>query len=262
MNLAFAIPSYRREKEIKEKTLATLSRLEVPSDLITVFVANEEEYKLYSQELDGEVRVVIGRLGIGEQRKFINNYYDEGTRIVSLDDDVKLIRKNDNKVVELDEPLVPLVTKVFDLCDSLSLKFWGIPDTANGFFMKHEWVSGLRGTCGAFFGEYARLSETQSSLSHSEDLEKTLLHYRLFGGILRLNDISVKQKRLAKGGVNAHLGGVKNRFEVYREVTDQLIGQYPDLVSSVNPDNPEKGLTKVKLKTTGRYPSLLKCASA
>jgi len=258
-DLVFAIPSYKRETEVSEKTLKTLAQLEVPMEMVTVFVANPEEFSRYREKLPDSVSIVTGELGIGCQRRFINNFFAEGTRIVSLDDDVSIIRKDGAKITELDEPLIPLVKKAFNLCDSVGLKFWGIPDTNNGFFMKHEWVTGFRGICGAMFGEYAQVPEVQSLLPHSEDLEKAILHYLKFGGILRLNDISVKQKRLADGGVNAHFGGKTERMEVYRNITEELVKRYPELVKMVNEDKPEKGLTKIKNKTTGRYQSQLTC---
>jgi hypothetical protein len=260
-NLVFAVPSYRRSEEVSQKTLNTLEKLGVPFDMVTIFVADEEDRLKYTERVPLLVKVVVGELGIGNQRRFINSYFEAGTRIVSLDDDVSIIRKNEAKITELDEPLISLVTKAFDLCDSAGLKFWGIPDTNNGFFMKHEWVTGFRGICGAMFGEYAQIPETQSLLPHSEDLEKAILHYLHFGGILRLNDVSVKQKRLADGGVNAHSGGKDQRMKIYREVTEELVGKYPDLLGLVNEDRPEKGLTKIRNKTTGRHPSQLSCCS-
>ena len=259
IDLVFAIPSYRRATQVSEKTLKNLEKLEVPMEMVTVFVANEEEFSLYREKLPDSVSIVTGELGIGFQRRFINNYFPKGSRIVSLDDDVSLIRKDQAKTTELDEPLIPLVERAFDLCDSTGLKFWGIPNTSNGFFMKHDWVTGFRAICGTMFGEYSQIPETQSLLPHSEDLEKAILHYLHFGGILRLNDISVKQKRLADGGVNANFGGKLERLEGYKKITEDLVKKYPDLIRMVNEDNPEKGLTKVKNKTTGRYPSQLAC---
>jgi hypothetical protein len=256
-NLQFAIPSYKRAKKVQAETLQTLTDLSVPGEIITVFVADKEEEKEYRDCLGKSVNIVVGFLGIGNQRKFINEYYKKGTRIVCLDDDVRIIRKNANKVVPLTEPLVGLVTRAFDLCDDLGLKFWGVPNTNNGLFMKHQCVSGIRAICGVMYGEYAQIAETQSTLPHSEDLEKALLHYVHFGGILRLDDVSVKQKKLAEGGVNAYSGGKENRFKIYRETVDVLLDRYPDLVRLVNEDDPGKGLTKIRNKTTGRYASLL-----
>lgn len=253
----FAIPSLGRHETIGLQTLATLDRLGVSNDQVFVFVADEEERGRYAQHCDCEL--IVGEHGVGRQRTIINAYFPEGTRIVSLDDDVELIRKNDSKVCPLDQPLLGVATRAFDLCDEVGAKFWGVPDTTNGFFMRHSAVFGLRGVCGAMYGEYGSIPDTQSPLNHSEDMEKTFLHYQKFGGIVRLDDISCKQKRLAPGGVVQNMGGKEERLAHYVEVTEMLLKKYPNLVAAKekNWDKPEKGLTRVKVKTTSRHPSVL-----
>ena len=100
-----AIPSYKRWEEITKKTLPTLKRGKVDKNKIHVFVANKTEEKLYKDKLDPNTydKIIIGRKGLVQQRRFISQYFPEGTMIVSLDDDIqKVIRltKND-KLTEL-----------------------------------------------------------------------------------------------------------------------------------------------------------------
>ena len=70
-----AIPSYDRAETLLKKTLNTL--VNIPNDLITIFVANEEQYEIYRQYIK-DYKIVIGKLGITNQRIFIKNYYKEG----------------------------------------------------------------------------------------------------------------------------------------------------------------------------------------
>ena len=252
----FAIPSLGRSLGISDQTLKTLKNLDVPESSIYVFVVEEEEH-LYKENVPTDINVVVGELGVGNQRTFINNYFETGTRCVIMDDDVQIIVKSENKVRVLEEPLLPLIDKAFQLCDEVGAKMWGVCNTTNGFFMNHSSVFGLRMPYGAFSGEYAQDPDTQSRLPHSEDMEKGIKHYLKYGGYVRFNDVGVKQTRYADGGVNQVCGGKEKRMEVYKECSDYMIKTYPDLVKPSGKEDPSKGLTKIKLKTVSRHPSIL-----
>ena len=62
----------------------------IPKQNIYVFVANQEEYDLYNTTLDPTTynKLVIGKPGIKEIRNFMANYFDEGQKIVYMDDDI------------------------------------------------------------------------------------------------------------------------------------------------------------------------------
>lgn len=79
-----AIPSYSRSDIIKNKTLNTLERFNIPKSLIYIFVV-QEEYDLYNS-LD--YNVIVGNKGLINQRKFIENYFNENELIICIDDDI------------------------------------------------------------------------------------------------------------------------------------------------------------------------------
>lgn len=253
-DIQFAIPSYKRSDQIREKTIQTLEELQVPKSRVSVFVADEEERVRYASQLP-DYNLVVGELGIGNQRTFINSYYD--VPYVSLDDDVTLVQKDGNRVKPFTGNLYELAERAFNLCDEVGAKMWGVPETDNGFFMKHQTVHGLRACTGCLMGEYGGLPEVQSRRDHTEDLEKCLLHYIKYGGFLRLDDLTTKQKRYSSGGVLEHLGGKESRLEVYRKSVLDMVKLYPEILQYKEKEDPTKGMTKVKVKTSGRYPSLL-----
>lgn len=255
----YVIPSYQRAEIVREKSLPQLNRLGVASNEVTVFVASEEEKHTYRNFLSEEVTIVVGELGIGRQRKFINKYFPEGDRIVSVDDDVELVQKSDNKVKPLELPLPELSHRAFSLCEKTGTRFWGTVTSSNGFFQKHQVIHGLRDCTGGLFGEYAQETDCHSSLDSCEDSEKILLHYVKYGGILRLDDVCGKNSYYSDGGVNAYYDGKENRLKDYLRNLEILVDKFPDLVSikTQNLAKPEKGLTKIKLKTVSRLPSIL-----
>ena len=105
-----AIPSYKRSKTIK--TLAFLKSVPYPSDKITIFVANDEEAQLYTQDVPKHLygKIVVGVKGLTEQRNFITAYYPEDIIYIGMDDDVKKIDSN--------LPFLTLIQNAVDLLNT------------------------------------------------------------------------------------------------------------------------------------------------
>ena len=126
MDYKIAIPSYKRHDTLKKKTLVMLKEYKTPTKLIHIFVADSEEAKIYKETLEPGTygKIIVGKPGIKEIRNFMANYFEEGEKVVYLDDDItKLWRcitkgdpknKKDNKLVKL-ESLDKFVRDAFKL---------------------------------------------------------------------------------------------------------------------------------------------------
>jgi hypothetical protein len=77
-----------------------------------------------------------------------------------------------------------------------------------------------------------------------EDYEQSILYYLKDGGVLRFNDIAIKTKFLAKGGLG------EDRFERNRLSANYLKKKYPDLVTIFHRKNM---MTEVRLHTRKKY---------
>ena len=109
VNYVVAIPTYKRYDEVTTKTLPTLKRGKVDKKRIYVFVANKTEEKLYREKMDPDTyhKIVVGKKGLVPQRRYISQYFPEGTKIVSMDDDVQnmiQLKRDDSlkKIANLD----------------------------------------------------------------------------------------------------------------------------------------------------------------
>ena len=91
MSYVVAIPSYNRADSIVDKTLSYLLKGGVSSSKISIFVANKSQEKMYKSAIPETMysEIVVGKLGIANQRKFISKWFDEGQYIISIDDDVE-----------------------------------------------------------------------------------------------------------------------------------------------------------------------------
>ena len=105
MDYVVAIPSYKRHETLKKKTLKVLKEYKIPNNIIYVFVADEPEHELYNKTLDKDSynKLIIGKPGIKEIRNFMANYFDEGQKIVYMDDDIGKIWKCVNDIQPYDK---------------------------------------------------------------------------------------------------------------------------------------------------------------
>ena len=131
-----AIPSYKRPELISEKTLAMLKHYKIPHSKITIFVADEEEKKLYEEAIpEGTVKdIVVGILGIDKVRNFILDYYPKGKHIVMIDDDIRGLNQKAgvNSVKPLDS-LIGLIERGFELATAEKCSLWGVYPVNNAY---------------------------------------------------------------------------------------------------------------------------------
>lgn len=207
-----AIPSYNRSQLIIDKTLSTLKKLNIPSNLINIFVANKKEFVEYKNVIPKELynNIIIGKLGLKNQRNFINNYYPEGTWLVQMDDDIDdiMIISNlkdysvkNNKIKKKCRHLISIpnlynfITNAFKICKNKNLYLWGVYPIANAYFMNPIIREDLRFIVGPFWGCIVRhLSNLKISLDEKENVERSLLYYKNDGGVIRFDYVAVKTK--------------------------------------------------------------------
>jgi hypothetical protein len=253
-----AIPSYNRPNEIVKKTLKTLRDGRVNKNSIYIFVADDNERKKYEDIVPKELygKIVVGKLGIANQRIFIKHYFKENQQVVSIDDDVEALFKMTGKPTDPggvsprnSEPAKLIkITNVdkffkdaFDRLKKEKLFIWGIYPVRNPFFMKNNVTTGLKFIIGALYGFIVRKTtelEPSTNAEGKEDYEQSILYYKKDGGVLRYNNVTIKTKFLAKGGLG------QDRFEMNKKAAEYLKKTYPELVTIFNRKN---GMTEIKL---------------
>ena len=91
--MKYIIPTLKRASIIKNRTLALLKRYGIKPENIYLFCVGEEgDISNYKSVLHGEgYNIIQGKKGIGLQRNFMSEYFEEGEALVTLDDDVEEI---------------------------------------------------------------------------------------------------------------------------------------------------------------------------
>jgi hypothetical protein len=240
-NYVVAIPSYNRHNEIIEKTLTTLLDGGVNKNKIYIFVANKTQEKLYSNVVPKTLynKIVVGKIGIANQRVFISNYFPVNKYIISLDDDVEELQilKGD-KLVKLRD-LDGFFKDAYKILKKEHLFIWGVYPVRNAFFMYNTISTDLKFIIGVTFGYINRkLKELVPKAEGKEDIEQSILYYLLDGGVVRFNNIVPKTKFNAPGGLGT------DRQEMNKKAAEYLKHKYPDIVTIFHRKN---GMTEVRL---------------
>jgi hypothetical protein len=244
-----AIPSYKRHEAIKEKTLATLMRYGIPASKITVFVANKEEEALYKTSLDPRTygKIVVGVKGMHDIRNFITGYYPIGTKIVNIDDDIKGFLEYDDGTKRKERPLRSLISTIhrgFAECAKAGTALWGVYPVANGYFMKPKVSTDLRYIIGSFWGCInPGLKEIEITTEYKEDYQRSILYYKKFGAVVRLNMVApISAYYTEAGGMQV----VTDRKEREERGARWLVKTYPEF--AVLNASKKSGYMEVRLK--------------
>ena len=191
MDYIIAIPSYQRANSLKVHKLRVLEENLIDKSKIYIFVANDEEYKQY-KEVNPEYKIIIGVLGLRDQRNFISNYFPQGYNIISIDDDIEGFYKKENDNLILIKDLDTIFINGFlDIINS-DYKLFGFYPVLNKLFMKETITDDLRFIIGSCFG-YIN-SGININVHEKQDYENSLLYYLRDNGVLRYNYISMKTK--------------------------------------------------------------------
>lgn len=230
--MKFAIPSYKREKVILEKTLSLLEVYNVSKKDIFIFVANKEEEKIYSNHLGKGYNLIVGVIKLFKQRNFICNYFKDGEEIVYFDDDVSRITELGNKKLNDLPNLKEFCKEAFKECRSKSLYLWGIYPVDNHYFMRNTITHDLRFIVGPFYGVINRKSnDLKLWIDEKEDSLRTLQFYTKDGGVVRYNFVGVKTKFYSDGGMSVG----RNRIDASFQATKEINKKYPNLTTIVKP---------------------------
>lgn len=234
-NYLVAIPTYKRYYDVYHKSIKTLLDGGVSHTKIHIFVANKDEYNKYHQALPlgSYYKIIIGKLGISNQRQFMIKYFMEGTNVLFIDDDVESIdklNKSGTKFIEMKRgtnELHSFISHAFFLCKRYNIFLWGIYPVRNTFFMKPRptLTFDLRFILGTFYGTVIRHSkDLKTSVVEKEDVENSILHFIKDRKILRFEKITLKTKFF---NPNGGLGSFQQRLKTHEYSAKFLFHKYP-----------------------------------
>lgn len=243
MNYKIAIPSYNRPQQIVKKTLKTIRENKL-NNQIYIFVATNQQLKLYKEVIDDtKIKfVVVGKPGLKVARNFMNKYFKNGERILYMDDDITGIYKGEpsgEKKIRI-YTLSKIANKGFNLLQRLNYGIWGLNPSQNSRSLKKDTITtDLRYIIGGLYGVITN-HKIKITADYAEDFERTILYFKLYGGIVRFNGYTASSKLYAEGGLQATGRTIK------QERTDKefIFNKFPNYSRLILRDN---GRTDLRL---------------
>ena len=243
MDYVIAIPSYHRPEICRDKTLAMLSKHNIPKDKIHVYIVKEDEeaYKTC------DVKRIIGKKGLVQQRQFIIEQFPEGKPIVFLDDDIEKVDVDEFKTLD------HFIKEAFRITKEEKAFMWGVYPVFNLFFRKNRLrvTTCLNYIVGAFYGIINRrdpklkLTLTKEN-GQKEDVERTILYFKHDGVVVRFNRVGFITKYYGKQG---GLGTFEERLQPMKKASSLLKQKYPDYGTILTR---KSGMTEFRLKKIQR----------
>tara|TARA_R110000782_G_C14694334_1_gene401441 strand:- start:51 stop:824 length:774 start_codon:yes stop_codon:yes gene_type:complete len=225
-NYRIAIPSLNRSKGLGEKTLKVLNQHGIPSEVVDIFVANDDQAQLYRKEYP-DYNIVVGIIGKRAISNFIfQDYYSEGQHIVHFDDDIEQIRfknprnwEDPNTFCDDELDLKKEINIAFRECEKSGRHLWGVYPVSNPYFMKNTISYDYKFVGGWMFGVINKKSSNECLIGDGciDDYERSIRHYLSDGGVVRLNYICCKTNY---GNPDGGIGSIEGRGR--QESFDQL----------------------------------------
>ncbi len=227
--IKFVIPSYNRAGKVK--TIELLKKNNIDIKQIYIFVV-EEEFEEYKKHYP-EYKILIGVKGLINQRQFINNYFKENTKIVSIDDDIFAIRQfNEIEGVKTltDTDLKSIVSAGFKECIRVGSSIWGIyPNNNYTRDMSDSITYDLNFIVGHFYGYINRhCNDLKIDYDQKEDYIRSLKYFLKDRVLVRFNNICcITNTYNNVGGMNTNKD---KRIEENNKIVNLLLDTYPEYI--------------------------------
>lgn len=211
---------------------------------VFVFVSLEEDVELYSIKYP-EINIIKSPKGVANVDNFITDYFESGQKIVYMNDDLKGLYKVNEfmKFNELTKKQVnQLIEDSFKTMYENNISYGGIYPILNGMFM-----SGGEEIKFGFcfiqdpFSFCLNNKKVKIKISDKSDYEKSILHFKERGAVMRLNRYSMKVENYVKEG-----GFQGRNAETEKRTAEEMLHNYPEYVSGFK--TKKNGVTSLRLK--------------
>lgn len=211
-----AIYSRHSASSCRENSLKLLKHYKIPATKITVFIQDGKQEKQYKKTLKPGT---YNKLVSGNQNldTFVNEYYDVGTPVIHIQDDVKEFIGCTNRPIS---SLVSIFHMGFQECQRNNAMLWGLSPHCISTRLKPIISTELKLIPGLVWGGVI-LGPTLLDFKIPEvsDYERTIQYYKRDSKVVRLNFIAA---------ISAEI-----RSEIPQSAKEQLARLYPEYVNLV-----------------------------
>ncbi len=174
---------------------------------ICIVVGGQDQKDLYAplfEEFPGLQMFVMPQAGIQYAVEAVRTMYPPGTRVIHMDDDVEAIEENVGGKLYPAADLNAVFAEGFFSMAAANTELWGLYPVRNAFFMKAENTSDLKFIWAGFYGFISNPDpDLKTSCKMKDDFERSILYFKKFGAVVRLNRFCCKTKFWTTSGGTA-----------------------------------------------------------
>lgn len=224
-NIVFGIPSYKRSEQ--QLTLNYLEQMGYSKEQIYISTQSVEDYKKYAEKYSKRANIIYNEGScVSDNRNNLLNYFEKGTKLVMLDDDLSFIGHLVNKklVPFTQEELHKFINDAFKLTEKKKALIWTGYPVENAFFMSKT-IDNKNFGVGCIMGIIIDNYRFNPEFKIKEDFDICLQTIRDGYNCLRFNFIHAKGKHKSKGGCEEFWN---NKEE--EKCTLKILQKYPYLI--------------------------------
>lgn len=223
--MKIVIASHKRINQIQSKTFALLLRHNFDFKNIYVFVSPSSYDDYLKIQPRWEFNLIKSKDSILKTRNHIIEYFDEGEKIIEMDDDIEDIENTTKGIKNTPvNNLKKLFLNSFDKLKGSGL--FGFNSNTNNYFASGVDKFGLYSIVNSCLGYYND-KRIKMTVEEKEDFERCLQFYKLKIHILKRTAFGIKTRYWKnKGGIQDKYDFDK-RVIVQRESAEALMNKYP-----------------------------------
>ena len=173
--------------------------------MVYIFV-DPRDYQQYAEDLKNTgYQIIKGQKGLIEQTNYISDYFQEGQKLVRMDDDIDEIYLVKDRKEMIPANLKEIIKEGFDHLAKTGFSMWGISGSNNPYFcpdtVSHR-LSYLVGACYGFINDW----HIRNTMEDHEDQERCILHFLKSGGLVKMKKYNLKTKYFyEQGGIQSNV---------------------------------------------------------
>ena len=194
--MKFVIPSYKRPYIFRDFTLKFLTKHNVSTDDIYVFVRNDDPLQDYYLKSCHIIKTDVK--GIGATHNFITEYFDEDEFIVEIDDDLEDLYDNTRTPIT---DFLSIINDMKQIMLEKKISYGGTYQVINPMFMSQQaqYTYNLKYMLGCMRLRFIK-KDIHIETNFAEDFEHCLQYWLRDGQILKNNHIAPKTKNYCVEG--------------------------------------------------------------
>lgn len=232
-DIVFVVKSHQRVDRFRQKTYdKIILHYGFPLDKVYVFVSTSEDLNLY-RDAYPQIHIVKAPRGIVRVDNFITGYFNNGQKIVYMNDDVTSIQKikKDGTFAKLSKnDLWKLIHNSFDMMVEYDISYGGLYPVRNNLFMAN--LKTITFDFVLIMDPFSFVINDRSikiSIGDKSDFEKSILHFKKRGALLRHNCITLNAEYYGEKG------GFQGRDDKSELATAEAMKRkYPDYIAGIN----------------------------